>query len=211
MWERNGEELGREKGKPGEGREPSSSCPARLWGSGDAIFLPTVYPGTWESKGSACFTCFCIIFSMCSHWTKAVLWQAHNALYPPFIWSVLQICGYFSGSHVGSFSSFLRNDYLQACYVKSYNIAHNTQALSNGPPWNILVNTRQGPSGLMSVLLSGMTIRHLQGLSPVRLPENRKGEISEVNTKFVYDLAYALLENKYLFFFLINNLYVTYF
>lgn len=178
MWERNGEELGREKGKPEEGRVPSSPCPARCWGSGDSSPCPLCIQAHGGIKGSACFSCFCITFSMCPPWTKAILWHAHNALYPPFIWSVLQICGYFSGPRVGSFSSFLRNGYLQARYVKSYDIAHNTQALSNGPPWNILVNMRQGPSGLMSVLLSGMTIRrHLQGLSPGR-PQKRGREKS---------------------------------
>lgn len=114
-----------------------------------------------------------------------------------------------SQDHVlGPFHLFSEMIIFKACYVKSYDIAHNTQALSNGPPQSILVHMRQGPSGLMSVLLSGMTMRrHLQGLST----ENRKGEISEVNMKFVCDLAYALLENKYLLFFLVNNLYVTYF
>ena len=34
--------------------------------------------------------------------------------------------------HAESFSSFLRNDHLQACYVENYGIARNTQALSNG-------------------------------------------------------------------------------
>lgn len=53
---------------------------------------------------------------------------------------------------VGFLSSFLRNDYLQTCYVKSYDIVHNTQDLSNRPPWKILVSTMQGPSGLMFVI-----------------------------------------------------------
>lgn len=149
-----------EREREARGREGAIlTLPSTLLGIRGLISLPTVYPGTRGSKGSACFSCFCITFSMCPHWTKAILWHAHNALYPPFIWSVLQICGYFSGPRVGSFSSFLRNGYLQARYVKSYDIAHNTQALSNGPPWNILVNMRQGPSWLMSVLLSRMTIR----------------------------------------------------
>lgn len=128
------------------------------------ISLPTtIYQGTWESRAEAwCALCvfFHHFFPACSHWTKASAWHADNVLYPPFIRPVLQTCHYFSGptgwvpfifSQKWSSSDLYVKSYVKS-YVKRYDVAHNPQALSNGPPWKILVNTRQGPSGLTFVV-----------------------------------------------------------
>lgn len=127
-----------ERERKGSWKGGSCTHPAQrfLWRTGD-LHLPAdygIYQGTWESKDTVLFVFFLSFFSVHADCTKASVWHADNALYPSFIRPVLQTCHHFSSLSLGPFSSFLRNDYLQTCYVKSYDIAHNSQALSNGPP-----------------------------------------------------------------------------
>lgn len=87
---------------------------------------------------------FFIIFLVCSEEPKppcGTLTRVFILLFP----SLFSTPGIISQAlHVRSFASFLRNDYLPICYVKSYDAAHNIHILSNGSSWKILVITRPG-------------------------------------------------------------------
>lgn len=167
--------------KPGRG-----SPPWRCSLGNGCLHLPvsTVCQGTWGSGAEArCALCvffhhfFSSVFPL-NQSLRVARWQCPL---PSFHLACSPDLSLFLRPHgFGSLSSFLRNDYLQTCYVKSYDIAHHPQALSNGPPWKILVNTRQGPSGLMFVLsyYHKMSRKEPPGTLPCGTQEKkRQGEI----------------------------------
>ena len=173
-------EKGRQQGSQGE----ALLLGGAVWGL--APSSPRVH-GLWRhvgerSRGTVCSLCifssfFSSVFPL-NQSLRVARWQcplrSFHLAPSPDLSLFLRPHGF------GSLSSFLRNDYLQTCYVKSYDIAHHPQALSNGPPWKILVNTRQGPSGLMFVLsyYHKMSRKEPPGTLPCGTPEKkRQGEI----------------------------------
>lgn len=103
------------------GEEPSAACP---------LFIKA-------RRGTKAHCALCVFF----HHFVCVLMEAKppcGTLTVPF---ALLLSGLLPRlavislvPRVGYLSSFLRNDYLQACYVQSYDTAHNLRALSREPP-----------------------------------------------------------------------------
>lgn len=125
-------------------------CNAISGEQGPSSPCPLLIKAHERSKAqSALCVVFHHFFSVCSDWTKASMWHANNTLYPPFIQPVLQTCHYFSGPTCWVPFIFSQKWLPSDLFVKSYDIAHKTQDLSNRPPWKILVSTTQGPSGLI--------------------------------------------------------------
>lgn len=132
---------GRERKVSKEGRAMYLSCVTQSLGNGD-LHLPA-HCLSRHMREAQC--ALCVVFH---HFFQYFLIEPKppcGTLTIPFtlllscLFSRLVIIS--QAPRVGSLSSFLRNDYLQTCYVKSYDIAHNTQDLSNRPPWKILVST----------------------------------------------------------------------
>lgn len=196
MWKRKEEELKREKGKWAQGREGEVLilCNAVSGEQGPSSPCSLLIKAHERSKAQCAL---CVVFH---HFFQYVLIEPKppcGTLTIPF---TLLLSSLFSrlviisqAPRVGSLSSFLRNDYLQTCYVKSYDIAHNTQDLSNRPPWKILVSTTQGPSGLMFAVYYYHKMRRkvASGTFTCKTLGKRKEEIWVVNP------VYAFVENKY--------------
>ena len=185
MLKGNGGALRAEKGRQQGSQGEALVLGGTVWGTGAFIspcprFIKA--RGGAEQRHGVLFVCFFIIFFSSvfplNQSLRVARWQCPL---PSFHLACSPDLSLFLRPHgFGSLSSFLRNDYLQTCYVKSYDIAHHPQALSNGPPWKILVNTRQGPSGLMFVLsyYHKMSRKEPPGILPCGTPEKkRQGEI----------------------------------
>lgn len=115
-----------------------------VWGTGPASPPPTVSQGTRRAKAQCALWVFHHCFQCVPREPKSPCGTLTRVFIPLFL-SLFSRLGIISQAlRVWSFASFLRNDYLPICYVKSYDTAHNIHILSNGSSWKILVSTRPG-------------------------------------------------------------------